>query len=465
MFEEKRINRALGKNALHFFLVFAILFSLLGIFVYHVVNSNVFRHVDEQLNGVIDSTSVAIASFGEYSVWRTEQTEPLADTSSSPTSSNDESAAGVSPGSSLYPVVNSLSVSGQVIESTLEDSPYMIFLTRDEAGAVVDTEGIYANYPESFRSLDFDASLIDEIYTIKKEDHTYRAINQKLQEEDGTIYYLQSAINIDSETAILYQFTVTLIIGLVVALVACAGASFFLSKRTIKPIAEAWKKQTEFVQNASHELRTPLTIIHSTQELLLEDPQGAIIDHFEDISLTIEETDRLKLLTENLLSLSTADSKTTALEREEFELDHLIENVAIPYQEYALCQNKKIETMLTYGKKVSADQRKIKQVLSALLDNALKYTEADDTITISTTLKSESVVVTVADTGVGIDKEELEHVFDRFYRADKARTRNKEGFGLGLSIARSIIELHEGSVTMTCNEPKGVSVSFSIPLT
>ena len=188
---------------------------------------------------------------------------------------------------------------------------------------------------------------------------------------------------------------------------------------------------------------------------MLQEPDSKIIDKIEDISLTIEETKRISKLTKDLLLLARADSKTMKIKKEEIEVDKFIENFIKPYIELAEMQNKKIILNLNFDNIISIDVNKIHQVLVILLDNALKYTEEKDSVTISTFNKDGKCLIEVKDTGIGISDEGIKRVFDRFYREDKARNRETGGTGLGLAIAFSIIKAHNGTIKASHNKPKG----------
>lgn len=223
----------------------------------------------------------------------------------------------------------------------------------------------------------------------------------------------------------------------------------------ILPIYKAYKRQTEFVENASHELRTPLTIIQAKQELLLQEPESKIIDKSEDINLTLKETRRLTKMIKELMTLARSNTNEYVLNKEEFNIDELILEIVKPYKDYAELEDKKIELNLNHKKKIKADKNKITELLIILLDNAIKYTGENDMITIKTYSKEGKCNIEVADTGIGISDEGLKRIFDRFYREDKARTRETGGTGLGLSIAHTIVTRHKGSIKAMHNTPKG----------
>lgn len=160
--------------------------------------------------------------------------------------------------------------------------------------------------------------------------------------------------------------------------------SYILARRALKPIIEAYQKQTEFVENVSHELRTPLTIIQAKQELLLTEPESKIIDKSEEINLSLVETRRLSKMIKELMELASADDKKVTLEKNPKNINELIEKVSEPYKEIANMQEKNIEFDLNYKKTISINEGKINELFIIILDNAIKYTESGDKILIKT---------------------------------------------------------------------------------
>ncbi len=176
----------------------------------------------------------------------------------------------------------------------------------------------------------------------------------------------------------------------------------------------------------------------------------------------LKETKRLTKLIKELMVLAMADSNELKMHKEKINIDDLIKEIITPYKDFAEMQEKEIILDLNYGKEANIDRNKINQLLVIILDNAIKYTAEKDTITVKTYSKEGKCVIEVADTGIGISKEAAKHVFDRFYREDKARSREKGGTGLGLSIAHTIVKLHGGNIKITSNEPKGAKVIIKI---
>lgn len=443
--EGNRLKRESIRYTALFFIVFGLIFALLGVFVYQTVSSNIFQAVDEQLAFSDLSITVDTASSSIYSLDKStiESSDKVSDI---------ESEARI----------GSVSLS-ESIGATIEDNPQTIFLTRSSDGTPNDTYGIYASYPEFIENLPFDSNVLNTPYLVEQDGHRYRAINYQLEGGESGASYMQAIANVDSEIAILDQFTAMLVAGLVVALVISAGASYLLSRMTLRPIADAWAKQTEFVQNASHELRTPLTVIRTTQELLLDDPHARIVDKFEDITLTIEEAERLSRLTESLLVLTATDAGHLDLETSDVDLRELCTEIVSAYGDIALMQEKTLELVEGDDAEVCGDRDKLRQLLAILLDNALKYTSKGDAVRLSIASQGAGVVVKVEDTGIGIDEGDLERVFDRFYRADAARSRETGGTGLGLPIAKGIVEAHGGTICLERGDAGGIAAIVRLP--
>lgn len=239
-------------------------------------------------------------------------------------------------------------------------------------------------------------------------------------------------------------------------------ASLLLSKMSIKPVRAALDKQLVFVSDASHELRTPLAIVRNRLENILTKSNKTVYEVSDDIAVSLKEITRLSKLTNDLLTLAHSDNERLQLKSEEFDLLDLIKNVAFPFSEMAEIQNK---NFLVTGEKciINADKEKISQLLIILLDNALKYTVEKENVEIHLKQNGNEVHLVVADTGVGIANELKPFVFERFFRADKARSRETGGNGLGLSIAKTIVQLHRGNILLADNSPKGTKITVILP--
>ena len=158
------------------------------------------------------------------------------------------------------------------------------------------------------------------------------------------------------------------------------------------------------------------------------------------------------------MDLARADSNNSVINKSKIDLNELIKTISVPYEEMARMQKKSMNVNVKCTKEVYVDSNKVKQLLVILLDNALKYTEEGDSIEIESRTVDDKIFINVKDTGIGISDKAIKHVFERFYREDKARSREKGGTGLGLAIAHTIVKAHGGTIKIVHNKPKGIIV-------
>lgn len=220
--------------------------------------------------------------------------------------------------------------------------------------------------------------------------------------------------------------------------------------------------QKQFIANVSHDFRSPLTSIKGYLEAILD---GTIPKELEPKYLMrlISETERLTKLTQSMLSLGTLDKKGF-LSRTNFDINRMIRDVCASFE--MTCQKKELVFELTFAEKkemVYADYSKIQQVLYNLIDNALKFSNPKSSIAIKTGLRGTKVFVSVKDTGIGIPKREIGKIWDRFYKADQSRGKDKHGTGLGLSIVKSIITAHDENIDCVSTEGVGTEFTFTLP--
>lgn len=428
MSERKLIKKQLIKNMLFTFIVFAIILMFFDAIIYNQVSISLYKSIDDEL--------VRTAKFYE----------------------NREVEREIK-----INVAKEFAEGNRITFIETKINPRLICIIRSIDGDILNSDNIGRFYEDYLGDIIFDRTSTDRIYAIKIQDsYNYRGITLKTFSIDGQEIYIQLLANVDGEVETINNVTHTLLIGSVIIIAVAIVSSYILSKMTLKPIMDSYRKQTEFVQNAAHELRTPLTIIQAKQELLLQEPESKIIDKSEDINIILKETKRLTKLIKELMILATADSNELKIKKEKTNIDRLIEEIVIPYKDYAELQEKDISTDLKFSKEINLDKNKINQLMVIVLDNAIKYTAKNDKIEIRTYSKEGKCIIEVADTGIGISKEAAKHVFDRFYREDKARSREKGGTGLGLSIAHTIVKLHGGSIRIVPNTPKGSKVIIKI---
>lgn len=228
-------------------------------------------------------------------------------------------------------------------------------------------------------------------------------------------------------------------------------------------IARAEDDQKKFVANVSHDFRSPLTSIRGYLEAMLD---GTIPpeQHEKYLTIVLNETERLTKLTNSLLILNNLNMKGIFLDKTDFDINTTIRNVAASFE--GTCREKKIaiELLLTGEEMfVTADMGKIQQVLYNLLDNAIKFSHHNSIIKLETTEKHNKIFISVKDSGIGITKDNLKLIWDRFYKSDISRGKDKKGTGLGLSITKEIIQSHGEHINVISTEGVGTEFIFSLP--
>ncbi|KKR75779.1 MAG: integral membrane sensor signal transduction histidine kinase [Candidatus Levybacteria bacterium GW2011_GWA2_40_8] len=236
-------------------------------------------------------------------------------------------------------------------------------------------------------------------------------------------------------------------------------AGYFLAGKTLGPIEEVLENQKRFIADAGHELKTPLTSLQTSIEVSLRDKRLNLENARKTLSESLEDVEKLKSLTKSLLSLVKYQHNGSNLSKEEFTLGEIVEKVSKGIK--LIAKRKKIRFDIKFeDAKVNANRESIEKLISIFLDNALKYTPANGSVSLSLKKKMHFLEIKVSDTGTGIAKKYLPHIFKRFYRVDTSRSK----FGLGLSIARKIIELNKGTISVKSEINKGSTFTVRLPV-
>lgn len=240
-------------------------------------------------------------------------------------------------------------------------------------------------------------------------------------------------------------------------------AGWVLAGKTLSPLQRAHEDQKRFIADASHELRTPVTALKTLFEVfgLQQKHTNKEVDELVDTSL--QEVDNLQYLVDKLLRLTLYQGSRTQLSFTTFPVQPLVKQVIKLLKPLA---DEKGLRLLVDGKvgELQADKEKIKELLTILVDNAIKYTTVGS-VTVTMKPTARKFVFFIQDTGSGIEQAALPHIFDRFFRADRARThQQKAGFGLGLAVAKEIVELHGGSIQVSSSPDKGTTFRVSLPI-
>lgn len=231
----------------------------------------------------------------------------------------------------------------------------------------------------------------------------------------------------------------------------------YLAKWVIRPVEKAWDQQKRFVADASHELKTPLTVILANMGILMNHKHDTVSGQMKWVEYTHTEAMRMKTLVEDLLFLAKTDSDQNAVVKSEVNLSEALWSCLLPFESVAYERGVNMVTEIEDPVMVLGDEGQLKQLILILADNACKYAGVEGEMKVSLKKKGDLVELRVNNTGDPIPKEDLEQIFDRFYRVDHSRAREQGGYGLGLSIAKAIVKHHHGKISVESSEEKGTT--------
>ncbi len=322
------------------------------------------------------------------------------------------------------------------------------FCTDDKASRVVtENDGVY--YIHSYRC----------------DDLNLRICTTVTAGEEGSIRIVQTIYNLNIQESVTDRLSRALFLAVLLGVSLSLVSGYFIAGRSIKPIQQSMQRQNEFIADASHELRTPVTIMRTNLDVLRSDPQATVESQSEWLESAYRETGHMEKLITALLETAKADLGRLVLEKVPVDLNEVCEINISRFKSTAA--KKKIELIyLPDSEKVavSGDRARLIQLLSIITDNAVRYTPAGRSITLSMVREGSHARITLRDEGIGIEKEECEKIFERFYRTDKARSRAEGGSGLGLAIAREITAAHGGSIYAESEKGRGTVITIILPI-
>jgi signal transduction histidine kinase len=238
---------------------------------------------------------------------------------------------------------------------------------------------------------------------------------------------------------------------------------YVLAGRTLAPIQKMMDDQHQFVSDASHELRTPLTSLQAAMEVFQRTKKPTMKEAKDLVSESIQDVKGLERLVDSMLHLAHTPSEESIV-FQKVDMQALLKRVTKKFKPVAKKKNIELAVDST-AVHVLGDDSALLQLCIILLDNAIKYGNKNGTIQVSLSSKRKSALLSVADDGIGIAKKDIPHIFDRFYRADSARSKqNGNGHGLGLAIARKIVEEHNGDIEVKSSKDKGTTFNISLPM-
>ncbi len=288
-------------------------------------------------------------------------------------------------------------------------------------------------------------------------DGNYWAYQSKLI--SGGVAY--AFIDITSEQSVLNDLIVTFLIIFSISFVVIYFISTFITNKSVSAIKDAFIKQKQFVSNASHELKTPLAIINTNVDVL----STKIKDEETNKWLTYIkfETERMNKLTKDLLYLTkVSEQKAVEIVKERLNISEITESVILSFEASAYEKKLKLEYHIEPEIFTEFSRDQYIQVIHILMDNAIKYAPEEGWIKVHVSATHNMITISVKNSGDGISKDDIENIFDRFYMGDKSRSANPNSYGLGLSIAKSIIDNHNGKIY--CESEVGHNTTFFIKL-
>lgn len=320
-------------------------------------------------------------------------------------------------------------------------------------------------------------ALFDKLLTKSKEIKISDAPSIVTLQEPSKLFYLMAKmpITINDHTlgyyviardvTVAYQtldnLSKILVFSLIAGVFVSAGLGYLIAGKSLRPIKDAYTSKQEFLANASHELKTPLSVILLSTETLEGEIDPALSFQRQVITGIEEEAQKMNHLVSQLLFLSRTDSRTATSKYEHFNLSDALSKEIVSYEKIAQAKGVSLSQMITPGLKINGDRKQLTSVFSILIDNAIKYSKETGEVYVTlekiNDLKKAGVRLTVKDTGIGIPESELRHIFERFYRLESSRSKETGGYGLGLAIAKEIIDQHKGTITVNSIEKVGTT--------
>ena len=430
-----RIKKTVGEDDFSYFIryfgLFTLIFSAMTLIIIQVMRSSLYTTVDENLKTLSkDPYSLAAIAYR--------------DQRQSKDKDNDEDPE------VMIPDHDKSEPKGDVTSNTT-----VVLLNRNYENLTT------GNGFLNFKSVTFGRKLLNKVSQLqitnsygKKESYRAYMTDLGLTDDGGSdVKYAVIMTNISQleQTSEEHESQIALV--MICFWGISLFASLFLARLSVKPLLESMQKQKAFVENASHELRTPLAVLQNRLETLFRKPEATIMESSESIASSLDEVRNMKLLTTNLLNIARRDDGLKP-EMEDIEpsfFDQTFSNFEIIAEE----NDKLFRGDNQVDKVICSDKTLLKQLMTILYDNALKYTDEDGEIQFEVQLKDKNLLLRALDNGPGVRDEDKKRIFDRFYRVDKARTRQKGGFGLGLSLAKQIVEAFKGTIQVKDNKPKG----------
>lgn len=320
---------------------------------------------------------------------------------------------------------------------------------------------------------------IESSHSVNISDETVQTLAQLAQSSNQTSgllrayslrYYISTDsdgtriafIDASSDIAAMAELVVSSLLVGILALLAFFFVSLLLANFALKPVETAWNRQKQFVADASHELKTPLTVILANQKILLSHPEKTVAEQSQWVENTQSEGVRMKSLVEDLLFLAKTDDGMSKETLSSVNLSEIAQGSILSFASLAFESGITLNDSIQPDIELTGSESKLRRLCGVLLDNALKYVNRRGAVDVDLGVENGNALLRVHNTGTPIPAEELPHLFERFYRVDRARSAG--GYGLGLSIAQSIVKAHGGKITVTSTAEAGTTFIATLPL-
>ena len=313
------------------------------------------------------------------------------------------------------------------------------------------------------------AQITDYVETFKDALNIKRENKVYLKSYRGSWYFFNrqgdqlAFVDVTTEHEIVDSFQNRLVWIFALSEIALLLMAVALTRANMRPIMRAWSQQRTFVADAAHEFKTPMTVIQNNLERMLERPNDTVMDQVENVANALTEVRHLNNLTGDLLTLSQADADVPLFAFADMDLAKVAREVGDIFEFTAEEKGQTLRVDVPETLPIVGDAQRLGQLLVILTDNAQKYAGEGADVTISATQTNSSIKLQVSDTGKGVPDADKQRLFDRFYRVDKARSRSTGGHGLGLAIAKWVVQGHRGTIEVLDNQPHGTIFSMTLP--